>query len=197
MTSDLRIAQAETLLESFGHEIAHCRQVRDLAVSLFDQLEPLHHLGSGERAILNAAALLHDIGWSVSGSKHHKISYTLIKENEAKLIGFTPQQIEVIANVARYHRKSPPLVEHEAFAALPQREQLIVEQLAALLRIADGLDRPHLQLVQQVRCELAADRVIVHVHALAEAGLHIEGATRKRALFDSVFALPIEFAIAT
>jgi exopolyphosphatase/guanosine-5'-triphosphate,3'-diphosphate pyrophosphatase len=195
MTSDLRIAQAEALLESFGHEIAHCRHVRDLAVSLYDQLEPLHHLGPDERAIIDAAALLHDIGWNVSGSKHHKISYTLIKENEAKLIGFTPQQVELIANVARYHRKSPPSAEHEAFAALAQGEQLVVEQLAALLRIADGLDRPHLQLVNQVRCELAADRVIVHVHALTEAGLHIEGATRKRALFDCVFALPIEFAI--
>jgi exopolyphosphatase/guanosine-5'-triphosphate,3'-diphosphate pyrophosphatase len=196
MTSDLRIAQAEALLETFGHEVAHCRQVRDLAISLFDQLQSLHHLGADERAILDAAALLHDIGWSVGGSKHHKNSYTLIKENEAKLIGYTPQQVELIANVARYHRKSPPSVEHEAFAALAQREQLVVEQLAALLRIADGLDRPHLQLVQQVRCELAADRVIVHVRAMAEAGLHIEGATRKRALFESVFSLPVEFAIA-
>jgi len=171
--------------------------VRDLAVSLFDQLQSLHHLGADERAILNAAALLHDIGWSVGGSKHHKISYTLIKENEAKLIGFTPQQIELIANVARYHRKSPPSVEHKPFSALAQREQLVIEQLAALLRIADGLDRPHRQLVQQVRCELAADRVIIHVHVLAEAGLHIEGATRKREMFDSVFGLPVEFTIAT
>ena len=195
MTSNLRITQAEALLESFGHEIEHCRHVRDLAVSLFDQLEPLHHLGDDERAILNAAALLHDIGWSVGATKHHKISYTLIKENETRLTGFTPQQIELIANVARYHRKSPPSIEHEAFAALAQREQLMVEQLAALLRIADGLDRPHRQLVQQVRCELTADRVIVHVRALAEAGLHIEGASRKQALFDSVFGLPVEFAI--
>ena len=196
MSSAERIGQAEALLESFGHEVAHCRHVRDLAVSLFDQLEPLHHLRAEERALLDAAALLHDIGWSVGGARHHKISYSLIKENEAKLIGFTPQQVELIANVARYHRKSPPSLEHEAFAALAQREQLVVEQLAALLRLADGLDRPHLQLVQQVRCELPADRVIVHVHALAEAGLHIEGASRKRALFESVFSLPVEFAIA-
>jgi len=196
MTSDPRIAQAEALLESFGHEIAHCRRVRDLAVSLFDQLQPLHHLGFDERAILEAAALLHDIGWSVSGSKHHKIAYRLVKENEPKLPGFTQPQIELIATVARYHRKSPPSLKHDVFAALGQREQLAVEQLAALLRIADGLGRPHLQLVKHVRCELATDRVIVHVHALAEAGLHIEGATRKRALFETVFALPIEFAIA-
>lgn len=196
MTSELRIAQAEALLESFGTEAAHCRQVRDLAVSLFDQLQPLHHLGDGERALLNAAALLHDIGWSVSGSKHHKISYRLIKENEAKLPGFTAPEVELIANVARYHRKSPPSREHEAFAALTQREQLVVEQLAALLRIADGLDRPHLQLVRAARCKLANDRVIVHVQAQTEAGLHIEGASRKRALFDSVFGLPVEFAVA-
>src|SRR5882724_3268772 len=95
MTSDPRIAQAEVLLESFGHEIVHCRHVRDLAVSLFDQLRSLHHLGPEERAILDAAALLHDIGWSAGGSKHHKISYTLIRENEAKLLGFTPQQTEL------------------------------------------------------------------------------------------------------
>lgn len=191
-----RIAAAEQILEEYGHEILHCRHVRDLALSLFDQLQKLHRLGPDERDILNAAALLHDIGWSISGEKHHKHSYRLIREHEVELTGFTPAQVELIANVARYHRKSPPALDHKPFASLTNREQQIVLRLAGLLRLADGLDRPHLALVKELRCEIGERSVLVSVRALAEPGLHIEGASRKRALFESANGLPVEFAAA-
>src|SRR5438132_50161 len=118
-----RTEQAEALLAAFDWDVAHCRQVRDLALALFDQLQPLHQLGRDERDLLNAAALLHDIGWTISGSKHHKHSYRLIHESKRSLAGFTSQQVELIANVARYHRKALPALKHEAFATLAGNEQ--------------------------------------------------------------------------
>jgi exopolyphosphatase / guanosine-5'-triphosphate,3'-diphosphate pyrophosphatase len=186
---------AESLLTAFDWDVEHCRQVRDLALMLFDQLQPLHKLGAGERNILEAAALLHDIGWTIAGKKHHKHSYRLIRENAGKLIEFSPQQVELIANVARYHRKSPPSPHHEAFASLPPDEQHVVQRLAAILRIADGLDRPHLQQVKQLTCELAARHLVIGIRAVAEPVAHIAGASRKRGLFEEVFGRPVEFAI--
>jgi exopolyphosphatase / guanosine-5'-triphosphate,3'-diphosphate pyrophosphatase len=190
-----RLQPVETLLDSYDWDVEHCRQVRDLALMLFDQLEPLHKLGADERDILEAAALLHDIGWTVAGKKHHKHSYRLIRENEAKLVGFTPAQVELIANVARYHRKSHPSPHHEAFAELTTEEQHVVQRLAALLRIADGLDRPHLQQVKQLQCDIASRQVSVGVKAFANAGAPIEGATRKRDLFELIFERSVEFTI--
>jgi len=190
-----RIAEAEALLEHFAWEVEHSRQVRDLAVSLFDQFKPLHQLGPDERDFLDAAALLHDIGWTVSRSKHHKHSYQLIRDSEAKLSRFTPQQVELIANVARYHRKALPSVKHEAYASLLPEHQQVVQKLAALLRLADGLDRPHLQSVKELRCEATDRHARISVRSLIEPGLHIGGASRKRELFEVVFGLPVEFSI--
>ncbi len=188
-----RIAAAEQLLAAYGWEIEHARKVRDLALALFDQLQPLHQLGAPERDLLEAAALLHDIGWTVTGKKHHKHSADLIRLNAAKLPGFNPSEIEQLALVARYHRKSEPSVEHEDFAAQPEPTRRRIQKLAALLRLADGLDRPHLQWVSAIACQITDRHVLIRVRATAEAGLHIEGASRKRGLFEAVFACPVEF----
>jgi len=192
-----RLVPAERLLESFGWEIEHARQTRDLALALFDQLQPLHQLRESERDILEAAALLHDIGWTVTGKKHHKHSAELIRLNRDKLPGFTPVEIELIAMVARYHRKSEPATEHEDYAAQPEQNRNIIRRLASLLRLADGLDRPHLQWVRELRCEANDRHVLIQVRADAEAGLHIEGASHKRGLFEAVFNRPVEFAVLT
>ena len=189
------VAAAEALLEHIGWEVQHCRQVRDLAVSLFDQFQSLHQLSAEERDLLAAAALLHDIGWTVSRSKHHKHSYQLIRDNEAKLGDFTSRQVELIANVARYHRKALPSPKHEAYAGLSSGDQRIVQELAALLRLADGLDRPHLQSVKELRCEVTDRHARISVRSLIEPGLHIEGASRKRELFEVVYSLPVEFSV--
>jgi exopolyphosphatase / guanosine-5'-triphosphate,3'-diphosphate pyrophosphatase len=190
-----RRAPTEALLEAFAWDGEHCRQVRDLALTIFDQLAALHKLGADERDILEAAALLHDIGWTVTGKKHHKHSYRLIRENEAKLVGFTLAQVELIAQVARYHRKATPSSRHKAFDDLSSDDQRVVQRLSAILRIADGLDRPHLQHVKQLKCEVAARRIVIGVRAVAEPVAHIAGASRKRGLFEDVFGRPVEFSV--
>jgi len=190
-----RLTPAEALLDAFDWDVEHCRQVRDLAAMLFDQLQPLHRLGKAERDLLEAAALLHDMGWTVAGPKHHKHSGRLIRENEAKLIGFTPAEVELIANVARYHRKSPPSTRHDAFASLTPAKQRLVQQLSALLRIADGLDRPHRQHITQLTCTVTDRQVLIGVKASAEPAAHIAGGARKSDLFEAVYGLPVAFSI--
>lgn len=186
MPTPSRIRQAEVLLAAFDWDVDHCRQVRDLSISLFDQLQPLHQLDGDARDLLNAAALLHDIGWTVSHSKHHKHSYRLIHESTRGLSGFTLRQVELIANIARYHRKALPSLDHEPYAALSAAEREIVRHLAALLRLADGLDRPHLQQVRRVQVEITNGTVRLAIDVVADPAAHIDGAARKRELFESV-----------
>ena len=190
-----RLVAAEALLTEFGWEVPHARQVRDLALTLFDQLQPLHGLGLEERDILAAAALLHDIGWTVGATKHHKESYRLIREHAPRLAGFTLSEVELIANVARYHRKALPSLDHEPFAnlAVPQRQ--VVQRLAALLRLADGLDRGHHSAVTAISCAVTADRVLISIRLPASDDTDLGGAARKRDLFEVVFGRPVEFAV--
>ena len=194
MSESLRNQQAEALLDHFGWEPDHIRHVRELALMLFDQLKPLHKLGDDERNILNAAALLHDIGWTVSGSKHHKHSARLIRENAARLSAFPPEQLGLVAQVARYHRKALPKEKHKDFTALPSDKQDTVRKLAGILRIADGLDRPHMQSVRDLKCEIGADKVAIRFKAGLEPAAHIEGGARKKELFEIAFGRAVEFA---
>jgi exopolyphosphatase/guanosine-5'-triphosphate,3'-diphosphate pyrophosphatase len=188
-----RVAAADALLVQFGWEPEHSRHVRDLAVGLFNELRPLHGFGDAERDLLEAAALLHDIGWTVTGQKHHKHAYRLIREHGDRLVGFTSREVELVANVARYHRKALPSPDHEAFASLPVSDQGIVTRLSALLRLADGLDRPHRQAVRIVRGAVAADRVTIALQVVTDPADHLNGAARKQDLFVAAFGRTIEF----
>jgi len=179
------------LMYSFGWEPDHAVQVRDLALSLFDQLEDLHDLDRRARRILEAAAILHDIGFSVDETKHHKHSYRLIRRQ--KLPGFDAREIELIANVARYHRKALPKPSHKNFKALDDREQIQVRRLSAILRVADGMDRSHTASVGTILCERRADLLILNVEAQGHwVSFDLSGGARKAELFEQVYGLPIE-----
>ena len=182
-----RLAQAEALLTALDWDVAHGRQVRDLALQLFDQLTGLHQLGATERDLLEAGALLHDIGWTVSHNKHHKHAYRLICDNHRQLPGFTATEIALIANIARYHRKALPALKHEPFAALAEADREIVRKLAALLRVADGLDRPHQQEVRQLTCVVANAVVTLHLQVRYDPAAHRAGGERKRDLFEKIY----------
>ncbi len=108
----------------------HAEHVAKLALQLFDQLKPLHHLGPEARELIEYGALLHDIGWHIAGNKHHRHSMYLVMNGDLK--GFTPEETQVIANIARYHRKSDPTVKHESFALLSAADRQIVRVGAAL-----------------------------------------------------------------
>ena len=193
MNVDAARTEVMALMQALEEEPHHVQQVSRLAVQLFDALEELHHLGDHDRLILEAAGLLHDIGWSVAhdGKGHHRESARLIREHLWTV--FNAESVTILAQVARYHRKSMPTLEHEAFAALSPAERLRVQQLAALLRIADGMDRSHQQLVKELAVELQPGRIIVRLVTERSASRELAAAGKKSDLARSVFQREIEF----
>jgi exopolyphosphatase/guanosine-5'-triphosphate,3'-diphosphate pyrophosphatase len=131
-----------------GFEEEHCRQDARLAVKLFDLTSDLHHLDDECRDLLHYAGLLHDIGYMDGYQGHHKTAYRLIMQSE--LPGLTDREKQIVANVARYHRGSRPKLEHKGYAALDADDREIVAMLGAILRLADGLDRSHVDAVRDL-----------------------------------------------
>ena len=181
------------LMQALEEEPPHVQHVAVLAVHLFDELEDLHGLSDHDRLLLEAAACLHDIGWSASpdGRGHHRESARIIREHGWQ--NFSRESVELIAQVARYHRKNPPDLEHEEFAALSPAERLRVQQLAALLRIADGLDRSHQQHIRHFSAEILPGRIVIHLSSEHPSSREIAAATRKADLAQAVFQRELLF----
>jgi exopolyphosphatase / guanosine-5'-triphosphate,3'-diphosphate pyrophosphatase len=182
-------AGALALGRRFRFEAPHGRHVAALALSLFDQLEPVHGLGRDDRRILLAAGLLHDIGTFIAYRQHHKHSFYVLSQSE--LPGFAPDEILMIANVARYHRKSEPQPSHEPFMELPDDDRGRVVRLAAILRIADALDREHLQNVKSVRTRTADDELVLEIGGDGELELERWAVEKKAGLFEKTFGLTV------
>lgn len=182
------------LMQTLEEDVPHVQHVSQLALHLFDELIDLHGLGNQDRFHLEAAAHLHDIGHSApSGSKgHHRESARLIREHTWQ--HFSAASIDLIAQVARYHRKSPPDLEHEEFAALGPMERQKVQHLAAMLRIADGLDRSHRQHVTHFSVEIIPGRMIFHLSAIKPVPNEITSATKKSDLAQAIFQREITFS---
>ena len=182
---DARRASVERLARRSGVTNGHAARVRDLAVRLFDKTHSLHQLTPLEREWLEHAAALHDIGLSIGYQRHHHHSYYLIVHGGLK--GFSRDEVEVIAQVARYHRKAPPSERHQPFRRLDPWKKPVVEKLSALLRLADGLDRTHRGNVSGVRLELRRKKVVVTAEARGPAELEAWAAKEKSDLFERVF----------
>jgi len=165
----------------------HGENVLHLATRLFDSLTAITNLGPSERILLQAAALLHDIGVLVGTPRHHKHSYYLIRESD--LVGLTPKEKEIVALVARYHRKAHPQSHHDAYHALGRTDRLRVKKLAALLRVADALDRRHGQVVLDL--DAVVDDTAVRLTLVSPDGedLSLErwAIEKKGGLFQEVF----------
>ncbi|MFA5834334.1 MAG: Ppx/GppA phosphatase family protein [Bacteroidota bacterium] len=191
--SDIRYNSVQHLSQQFHNEIKHGKQVSDLALKIFDQTGRWHKLSSAEREYLEAAALLHEIGLSISHALHHRHSYYIIKNGE--LLGFTENEKEIIANVARYHRKSHPKIKHEGFRLLSPEDQSIVSKLASILRIADGLDRTHSGKITDVKVRASGKRLRFQIASKRKNELEIEfwGADRKKELFEELFRVTVTF----
>lgn len=168
----------------------HALHVAGLALRLFDQTAPLHGFGPREREWLECAAILHDIGYHINSRQHHKHAYYLIKNSD--LSGFTAEEIDLVANVARYHRRSVPSRKHDEFQVLSASTQRVINVLAALLRIADGLDRSQFSVVQNVDVKLGKS-VVITVQASGDAELEMWAARGRSDLFEKVFKRPVQF----
>jgi exopolyphosphatase/guanosine-5'-triphosphate,3'-diphosphate pyrophosphatase len=172
---------------------AHALQVSRLAASLFDQLRKVHGMGAAERRMLLAAAVLHDIGAFVGYKKHHKHSLYLIANSE--IPEFTPRETDIVANVARYHRKGVPAEHHVAFTALEEDDRDRVVKLASLLRIADALDREHVQAVRALTAKVTrGHKLKLEIDGEGDLLLERWALRRKGGLFETVFGLEIGLA---
>jgi putative phosphoesterase len=180
-----RLKAVLQLVEDVDYETEHTHHVTCLSLRLFDELQPLHRLGPGERFWLRCGALLHDIGWVEGQKGHHKTSLRLILGAPDLL--FDERERNIIGSIARYHRRALPQDKHHHFAALSPVDQYHVTILAALLRVADGLDRTHQSVVQDLQCELTPPEVVVNCVARGNAGPEQERALDKGDLLARAF----------
>jgi exopolyphosphatase/guanosine-5'-triphosphate,3'-diphosphate pyrophosphatase len=168
----------------------HCEQVATLALQIFDGVKPRFGLPSSSRDLLQAAALLHDIGYLISHSKHHKHAYHLILHGD--LPGFSPHEVELIANIARYHRRAFPKKRHENLARMTADERRLIGRLSGILRIADGLDRTHSQSVTALKVRAVKNRLRLNIEAAASPRVECADAERKSDLFRKAFDTELE-----
>ena len=184
-----RDAAIERLAAACSGELEHGRTVALLAGRLYQQLATPLELVAGDKLLLECAARLQDVGYVINYDQHHKHSYHLIRNS--RLPGIRSHDLELIANVARYHRGAHPKRKHENLARLSSEDQSRVQRMAAILRLAGGLDRSRSQQVRDVRVRSEHDGVVIDVVADQEPLVDIWGAERRTDLFEKVFNLPI------
>ncbi len=194
--TDIRYKGVLHLAESCHYEKEHSDQVTRLALALFDQLRNLHRLENISREYLQAAGILHNVGFFISHAQHHLHSYYIIRNSEY-LTGFNNREIEIIAQVARYHRKSEPKPKHEEFARLSPKDQTVVRKLAGVLRVADALNRTHSNVVETLRCEPAGSDLRIHLETAqgVKPSLELYTADIRKTLFEEALGVKVEFVV--
>jgi exopolyphosphatase/guanosine-5'-triphosphate,3'-diphosphate pyrophosphatase len=180
-----------SLIQRCNWAETHSQQVGALALLLFDQLKPLHRLDSTARELLEYAALLHDIGYHISAKGHHKHGHYLVLHGG--LLGFEPAEVQILAAIVRYHRGRIPGRNDVELESLSGRARRIVEVLAGLLRVADGLDRTHFSLVQRVECSIRDTGIEIKLIAHGDAELEVWYARHKSDLLARTLGRPLTF----
>ena len=193
VSTDARTTAVEQFAASCGVDLVHARQVARIASSLWKQLaEPLD-LRPADHELIEAAALVANVGYLINFEGHHKHSYHLIRNSE--LPGFERDQLRLLALAARYHRGSRPKQKHDAYRELGETDQRRVAALAAILRLALALDRTHQQHVEDVRAGVTNGHVEITVEARGDADVDLWSAQHKVELFEQVFEREVVFLV--
>lgn len=190
---DVRRRSVIELAERCRYSAEHARQVARLALAVFDQTRDTHGLGDREREWLEYAALLHDIGLLISYERHHRHSYYLIKHGDLR--GFVPREIEVMALVARYHRRGTPKKAHPGYDTLRAAERRTVKALGAILRLAEGLDRSHAQVITSVEALDRGDDYLLRLRSGGDAALEVWAGHRSAAPLEQLCGRPVRFEV--
>ena len=181
-------AGAEWFARRFNYDAGHAEQVRRLAVSLFDQLRPLHEMGPEERLVLELAAILHDVGHAIGHKLHHRHGEYLVRYGD--IPGLRGWRQDMVAAMVRYHNcRSEPQMEHKAYAALDGARREDARMLVALLRIAERLESEHRRMVGGVDVDVEHGQAIFRVQMQNGARLDVAGLTRKAGMFEREFGL--------
>ncbi|MGE5217552.1 MAG: HD domain-containing protein [Chloroflexota bacterium] len=187
-----RAESLDQVCQKYLYDASHSQHVSQLAVNLFYQLQALHKLPERYAGILHAGAMLHDIGLFIANAKHHKHSYYLIKSSGMK--SFNKLDLELVANIARYHRKAHPSQKHLGFSQLSPTNRDVVRKLSSLLRVADALDFRREQRVASVSCTLHKSKTLtLSIAASANVNDEVHWASKKGELIREVFNRELEF----
>jgi len=190
---DVSRRSVRLLADLCDEEPEHSRHVGELALQLFDATQTVHGLDEGCREYLEAGALLANVGLFISHSKHHLHSYYIVRNSE-RLAGFTDTEVEIIAQIARYHRKSAPKASHPDFARLSHADQHVVRALAGILRVAIALDRSHDGKVARVDAEMGGhglDVLVVPRSPGLDLTLELYTADDRKGLLEDVLERPV------
>jgi exopolyphosphatase / guanosine-5'-triphosphate,3'-diphosphate pyrophosphatase len=191
---DVRRRSIIELGERCGYWSEHAQQVARLALNIFDQTRGVHGLSDREREWLEFGALLHDVGVHISYERHHRHSYYLIKNGDLR--GFDPDEIEIIALIARYHRQATPKKSHEGYGDLRGGTRRTVKTLSAMVRLAEGLDRSHAQAIEGIDLYPRGDDYLARLRATGDAELELWAAHRHVAPLEAVLGKPVRFEVA-
>ena len=191
---DVRRRSVVELGERCGYWSEHAHQVARLALAIFDQTRSVHGLTDREREWLEYGALVHDVGVHISYERHHRHSYYLIKNGDLR--GFDPQEIEVIALIARYHRQTSPKKSHDGYGDLGGSLRRTVKSLSAMVRLAEGLDRSHAQALAGIDLYPRGDDYLARLRATGDAELELWAALRHVAPLEAMLGKPVRFEVA-
>jgi exopolyphosphatase/guanosine-5'-triphosphate,3'-diphosphate pyrophosphatase len=183
------IASAVSLGRKYRFDEEHSLHVTRLALILFDALTAEHGLDRRARLLLEVAGILHDIGMYIRSSGHHKHSQYIVANSE--IFGLHRDDLDVVSNVVRYHRKTPPNSTHIAYIALQREERMLVLKLASILRVADALDRGHSQRISTIEVEKRSDTIVLRTAGRHDLSLERLGMEEKSDIFQDVFGYKV------
>jgi len=173
------------LAKTCDYEASHSHQVTRLALLLFDELEPIHHLGLEQRFWLECGGILHDIGWIEGWRNHHKTALRVILTTP--LLPFNNRERLIIGSIGRYHRKALPNLAHDHYASLEPDDRQVVCVLSACLRLADGLDHSHQSRVKDLTCKVKPKKIVVVCSAASKSEEEALAAQQRSDLLAQVF----------
>jgi exopolyphosphatase/guanosine-5'-triphosphate,3'-diphosphate pyrophosphatase len=183
------IASAVNLGRKYHYDEAHNRHVAELCLVLFDALTREHGMNRRERMMLEVAAILHDIGMYIRGSSHQKHGQYIVANSE--IFGLHRDELDIIANVIRYHRGDPPDPADIEYIALQKEERMLVLKMAAILRVADALDRSHSQRIRDIAVERRSETLVIHAGGGRDLSMEHLGLEEKAAMFQDVFGYKV------
>lgn len=179
------------LMKECSADMEHAKQVEDYAMKLFSAMSIVENFSEREKLYLRIAALLHDIGYCVEKKSHHKHTMQIILDNG--IDGFSSEEVSVIANIARYHRAAyPDESKHSEFALLSNEQKNLVKKLSALLRIADGMDKPHKNLILRIEAKETEQSFDFYIKTIGFKP-KLDMAKEKSSLFELVYGKTVNF----
>jgi exopolyphosphatase/guanosine-5'-triphosphate,3'-diphosphate pyrophosphatase len=181
------VSFARALGCKYKHDPDHAESVEEVSLLLFDKLTKIHGLGKRERLLLKVAAILHDIGKFINLRRHYFYSYRLIISSD--IMGFSEEEKAVMANIAYYHSKGTPSISDGNYAVLSKEQRVTVAKLAAIIRMADAIDRSHMQRVTINGITVKANEMVISVSSETDMSLEEWTFVDKATFFEDVFGI--------